>query len=397
VSTEVAKVLFAELETATKAGSSARRVEMLRRITDLFLSGADRLNEQQIGVFDDVLMRLIEPSETGTLAQLSAALSDICPVPRQVARQLAYHEAVAVARPVLEKCNRLADDDLIAIARTRSQDHLLAMSHRVSLGEPLTDVLVTRGDSVVSHALAANAGARFSQSGCAALVEKASRDDELVEKLVLRPDIPPDMFGELLARTTESVRSRLLQTAPPQLRGRIESTMVSIADRLVARAPKKLDFAETESEVLNLNRVGKLTDSIVSRFARDSEYAKVVAAIALLTSVGIDAIEALLRNPRAHGLVIACRAARLSWSTAGMILRNRQPYSGTTAGDNLKEVAAIFEQFPVSVAQRAILCWATQSAAKRTTSDPMLVLAANEAAAQATLPGRHLATESPQP
>src|SRR5689334_15794461 len=99
------------------AGSSAHRVEMLRRVTDLFLSDADRLNEQQIEVFDDVLMRLVERSETRALAQLSATLSDTPYAPRQVARQLAYHETVAVAGPVLLKCNRLADNDLIEIAR----------------------------------------------------------------------------------------------------------------------------------------------------------------------------------------------------------------------------------------------------------------------------------------
>ena len=396
MSTEVAKVLFAELETAMKAGSSARRVEMLRRITDLFLSGADRLSKQQIGVFDDVLMRLIEPGETGTLAQFSAALSDLSSVPRQVARQLAYHEAVAVARPVLEKCNHLADDDLIAIARMRSLEHLRTIAHRVSLGEPLTDVLVTRGDSVVSHALAANAGARFSQSGCAALVEKASRDNELVEKLVLRPDMPPDVCRELVAHMTDAVRSRLLEAAPPDLRDRIQSTLASVAEAHVAHPPKPLEFTDAEDEMLALNRVGKLTDSAVNRFARENQYAKVVASLALLTSVGIDAIELLLRNPRPDGLAVACRAARLTWSATGMILRNRRPYCGTAAG-HLQDVEGIFEQISVSVAQRAIRGWATQSVAARATSDPMLVLAANEEATRATMPARHPATGSPQP
>ena len=51
--------LIAELEDAVKNGSPEKRVDTLRRVTSLFLDETDRLNEQQIGVFDDVLVHLI--------------------------------------------------------------------------------------------------------------------------------------------------------------------------------------------------------------------------------------------------------------------------------------------------------------------------------------------------
>ena len=66
--------LIAELEEAVRSGSAEKRVETLRRITDLFLGEADRLNDAQVGVFDDVLGALIRRIETKALcgAQLSA-------------------------------------------------------------------------------------------------------------------------------------------------------------------------------------------------------------------------------------------------------------------------------------------------------------------------------------
>jgi hypothetical protein len=54
----------AELEDAIKCRSQEKRVETLRRITDLFLSDANRFNEAQIGVLDDVPCHLIERIET---------------------------------------------------------------------------------------------------------------------------------------------------------------------------------------------------------------------------------------------------------------------------------------------------------------------------------------------
>ena len=53
-----AAALVTDLEQALRSGTSERRVEMLRKMTDLFLSDADRLNEQQVKVFDDVLCLL---------------------------------------------------------------------------------------------------------------------------------------------------------------------------------------------------------------------------------------------------------------------------------------------------------------------------------------------------
>ena len=68
--------LIAELEGAVEGGSPARRAQMLRQVTHLLLSSANRLDERQISVFDDVLTRLIERVEAKMLAQLSTTLSD---------------------------------------------------------------------------------------------------------------------------------------------------------------------------------------------------------------------------------------------------------------------------------------------------------------------------------
>ncbi|MEH2569378.1 hypothetical protein [Bradyrhizobium sp. AZCC 2289] len=42
---------ISELDRAIEGGSPARRCQMLRQITNLFLAGADRLNESQVAGF----------------------------------------------------------------------------------------------------------------------------------------------------------------------------------------------------------------------------------------------------------------------------------------------------------------------------------------------------------
>ena len=69
--------LIAELEVAVKSGTPEKRVDTLRRVTNLFLEGSDRFNEQQISVFDDVLVHLIQRIESKALVQLSKSLAPV--------------------------------------------------------------------------------------------------------------------------------------------------------------------------------------------------------------------------------------------------------------------------------------------------------------------------------
>ena len=56
--------LMDELEEAVQGGSREKRIDTLRRITDLFLVAPAQLSNEQIGVFDDVLAHLIVRVET---------------------------------------------------------------------------------------------------------------------------------------------------------------------------------------------------------------------------------------------------------------------------------------------------------------------------------------------
>jgi uncharacterized protein (DUF2336 family) len=356
--------LIAELEGAVQGGSSERRVRMLRQVTDLFLSDADRLNEKQIGVFDDVLVCLIERVEARTLAQLSVKLSDTGCAPKEVVRQLAFHEEAAVAVPVLAKSNRLSDADLIEIARTRGQRHLLAISGRSSLAAPLTDVLLKRGDSSVSLALAKNSGARFSEAGYSSLVERAERDDTLAEKLGLRLDIPANLLRDLLAKAAAAVRDRLLKAAAPEMRSRIQQAIGFVAEQVGVDAPEPVDYSEAETKVLALNRAGKLGDQTINRFAIQEEHTNIVAALSLLSTVKIEAVEPLLRSSRPDGLIVACKAARLNWSTTMMILRCR-PGCPSLSKIEMAEAKEVFETLSLSAAQRTIRFWSARNSAAK--------------------------------
>jgi uncharacterized protein (DUF2336 family) len=344
--------LIADLEAAVSSGSPERRVLMLRRMTHLLLSNASDLNECQVGVFDDVLLRLIQRIEAPSLVQLSSTLTDLTPAPRQTVRRLARHDHIAVAAPLLLRSNSLSDEDLLEIARKFGQQHLLVISSRRTLKEELTDVLLKRGDMDVCRVLAKNAGAKFSESGYAALVAAAERNEDIAESLALRSDLPAALLRELLSKATDTVRLQLLKAAPAKVRQNIREALDSIAIHVSTKAPEPVIYSEAHSRIVALNNSGKLNDSTVNRFALRREATNVLASLSVLSGATIEAIEPLMEEKSCDGLIVACRASRLSWQTTLAIIRSRSV--SQLSEQELAHSKEKFERLLLSTAQRTV-------------------------------------------
>jgi uncharacterized protein (DUF2336 family) len=355
MSSATTAALIAELDGVVTSGSPERCMQILRLVTDLFLSDARRLDEAQITVFDEIIVRLIERVEIKTLARLSVILSETDMAPRQAIRRLAFHHDASVAAPVLTKSDRLSEQDLFEIANTCSQLHLLALAGRKNLDEALTDTLIRRADTNVANELARNGVARFSECGYATLVGRAERDESLTEKLGLRWDIPAALLRELLAKATDVVRARFLTASRPAPQLKLQAPQVT--------AEPPIDYSKAQSEVVALNRAGKLTDAMVNRFAVRNEFINVVAALSFMTEVKIEAIEPLIKSDRLYGLIVACKAARLDWATTRTIIRNR-PGCPPVTQQQLEQGLEVFESLLLSVAQWTIRYGSDRIAAK---------------------------------
>jgi uncharacterized protein (DUF2336 family) len=181
--------LVEEFEATLASGSVRRRIDILERITDLFISGARHYSKDQIDLFDDVMTRLVRTVVAKTRIEVAERLASIANAPAHLIRVLALDDEAEVAGPVLSQSACLADRDLQQAARTASQRHLLAIAQRASLSEAVTDILIERGDRDVIRSLVRHAGARFSKAGLHRLVDRSRSDEALVSELGSRLDV----------------------------------------------------------------------------------------------------------------------------------------------------------------------------------------------------------------
>ncbi|MFL5010091.1 DUF2336 domain-containing protein [Rhizobium sp.] len=337
---------------------------MLQQITTLFIDGAGGFGEDAVGLFDDVLSRLIEEIEIKARIELANRLAPIGNAPVKVVRRLATDHEISVAGPVLRQSPRLNDADLIGIAQTRSQAHLLAISSRAGIAEPVTDVLAKRGDREVARNLARNRTAQLSDVSFAALVGQAHSDIILAEGVGLRPDIPPRLFRELLLKATDVVQQRLLATADAATQAEIRRVLAKVSNEMGNKSRPR-DYTTARRLVTELRLKGRLNEPQVAEFAKNGRYEETVASLELLCGVPIDVVDRLMGGDRPDPILILCKAAGWGWPTARAVILSRPHVKcSSTALDN---AFSNFERLSPHTAQRVMRFWQA-----RTTATPQI-------------------------
>jgi uncharacterized protein (DUF2336 family) len=285
--------LAEELEAVVASGSTARRSDILSRVTDLFVYDANRYLPDQVELFGDVMARLARGMGAEARARLAGRLAPIANAPVNVIQMLALDENAKVAGSVLVQSERLAERDLLLIASSKGQPHLSALARREPLSQAVTDLLIARGDHAVLAALLRNRGARFSAAGWRRLHELSRSDETLAAELARR------------------------------------------SDREVDEHP----------------RIG--SEAEVYRRARDGKLVETAAALAILSGIPTDAVERALLNPRADVALVIAKAAGLSSITTEALVRLRTTDRGMSA-DDVAQILAKFNRLPRDSARRVL-------------------------------------------
>jgi uncharacterized protein (DUF2336 family) len=362
-----------EVEKVMNASSAEKRLETIKRVTDLFLASASSFDDEQIELFGVVLERLIKTIEIRTIADVSARIalaemsSQLAPVaqsPHSVIRYLAENDEIAIAGPVLAESARLSTGDLVQIAESKSEQHLLAMSGRWWLNEVVTDVILARRYPSVSRRIVKNPGARVSAAGFAIVVAQAESNPELAVETGIRVDLPPELRRQLLRSATEAVRSRLLAQAPPHVFEEIRNAIATVSAGVDREMAKVRDFAVAKRFVALLNTNGELNEATLLGFATQRKYEETVASLAVLSQSSIEVIRPLMQSVRDDGVLIPCKAARLSWETVVAILESRF-VTGSMGPQELQKAKSQFSRITNDHASRLLRFWQVRSASSQ--------------------------------
>src|ERR1700689_2997404 len=193
--TLTSEAVLSELDAALPEKSEDWRSAALRKVLDLFLSGAALYSGEQVALFDAVMGRLMPDTNRGALAEMSKRLAPVDNAPAGVMGRLARHADIAVCGPVLEHAKSLPDTDLVEIAdKDRVEANLLMkIAHRPLLSEAVTDVMLKRGNKAIQQAVIDNPDARMSETSFARVIMAIDGDKKLAATVAARAEVPEEL------------------------------------------------------------------------------------------------------------------------------------------------------------------------------------------------------------
>jgi uncharacterized protein (DUF2336 family) len=344
---------MADVESAIAHGSDTRRAEMLRRVTDLFIGHCPHYSEDEIALFDQVISLLVAEIETAARITLAAQLAPIPNAPQKVINRLATDEAIEVAWPVLAHSERVEENALIESAMMLSQQHLMAICRRDRISERVTDVLIARGERPVLASIADNPGARISELGYSTLVQRSEDDDDLMERIGVRPDIPRPLFLKLLTNASQQVRVRL-NAAHPHAPLHVDAAVTQASETIQALSREQSTRYEIAGAMIDsLHRAGQLRDVDVSRFADDGQFEETMVAVSLLCGLSVETVESTMTPERIETALVFVKAGGLSRATAKSVLHLCASTS-RLAGHDIDKALASFDRLKPATAQELV-------------------------------------------
>jgi uncharacterized protein (DUF2336 family) len=296
--------LIPELEQVVVHGSRQKRVDTLQRVTTLFLHGVGTYNELHVDLFDDVFGLLIENVESEARAKLSAGLASVTNAPPRVVRSLARDSDIAIAGPVLQLSPCLREADLVDIANTKGQAHLLAIASRPLLSEAVAEALMRRGATDVARRVA-----DISHP------QRRPEEDSAAPETASEIEVAPARAG---------VMSR--------------------------------DYSAAERSVLDLSNSGQLTEAVLTTLCHDGKYEEGVVALATLAKVPISIADRIMSSERPDPVLILGKAAGLGWPTVKAIFLARPDHKGAS-DEAFDEAFANYSRLSASTAQRVVRFW----------------------------------------
>ncbi|WP_305984146.1 DUF2336 domain-containing protein [Roseibium sp. MMSF_3544] len=346
-------VNFSEL---TGEAGSARRAELARHVATLFALTSERCSDEQVGIYDSVLFRLVDMVEAEVRKYVAEQMSGLRRGPQDTIRRLADDE-IEIAEPILVRSTILNDEDLIAIAEKRGNSHRYAIAQREVLSENVTDILVQEGDLKVKRKVASNDGASLSDTSMQSLISDAASDATLQNFLSDRGDLAEAHIASLVAIASDEVRKKLRESGRTE-----EAELVGEAADIAAKHMSnqywlgRYDFETAKSRVLLLAKRGMVNEAALRRFASEDRFAEVVVTFAYLVRCDVEELSHCMVSANPEAFIILAKAYGFSSISVGALL-SIGPWRHRLTPEVRSEAMAQFSRLSVAEAKRKMAHW----------------------------------------
>lgn len=338
--------------------SAESRSRLTAIILDLFDEQGGTLTERQRALMFGILQSVINDIEVSVRQAVAGRMALMDDVPRDIVSKLA-NDTINVAFPILEKSGLLRDEDLIEVIKLRTEEHMLAITMRQQVSEPVSDAIVETGRESVIVSLLRNANARISENTMGYLVEQSRRVDSFQEPILKREDLKPELAKRMFLWVSAALREHIVEQFDLD-KGTVDELLEQVTSEEIAATGANARQSKASELADALKDEGMVTVDILLTALAEGEVPLFIALFAKVTKLREFLVQRLVFEPGGEGLAIASKAIGMS---QGDFLRLFE-YSHLAKAGTHEEVAeqtpalrAFYSQMPRKAASDVLRMW----------------------------------------
>lgn len=339
--------------------SQARRKQLARTITDLFVEQSTELTDRERMLMFDILHKMIHDAEMDVRRTISKQLAEIEDAPRDLINILANDE-IEVAFPILRQSLVFQDEDLIEVIQHRTLEHQLAIAVRASVSEEVSDALVETGNETVINGLLNNQNAKLSSATMEYLIEESKRVDTFREPILNRNDLEPELAKRMYMWVSAALRHFIIEKYDFD-----ETVLDDLLEQTAAEEMESLDAAKdatskTDELAAKLEEEGSDTVKVMIQALREGEVSLFMTMFRRRTRLRDNLMKRIMFEPGGEGLAIACKASGIDideFSSIYILSRKARPASNMNDNQDTQRILEFFDQLTDKDAHQVMNRW----------------------------------------
>ncbi len=334
-------------------------VNTFRQLADLLLLPASMFHPHERAFAIDTLqfaLPSLSPLLRRQLAQRLSGLHDAAP---GLVSRLIRDPDIEVAEPLLRSETSGSYRDIRDILYSQCPERSMIIASRPVVDSEIAAQIVTNSERSVVLALLENRGARLSSAVVSALAERARREPELCEALVVRPEMYPSCALDLYWNVERNLRlyivGRFLEDA--SMIRRIVRSGVS-GSWILAGAPDMAAVPGSATPEDGTDQPGEAVERLVEAHC-EGDVDAAAAALAASTHVGEDTARRIVMDRGGDPLAVALKAANVSRKTFAEICGrwNEAGVAPFDTADHVEEISVMFDRLSRGGSKMALTYW----------------------------------------
>lgn len=261
------------LELAKQNTPDARGA-LLLAVADNLLRGIRSRSDNELGLFEEIALHVYNTVPEHDLVQLSRRLAPHERAPQNLAMKLA-EDRIEIAKPLLVHGGCFDQTHLLKLAKRINSDHLEFMAARSDIGLATSDTIVERGPASAQQVIVSNREIQLSRKALQTLIRKSVDDTVLREDLVLRSDLTPSIWQQMLPYVDNVMRNKLRETMET-VRSKEQLDQVARLKRIRRDLGTTLDTSDIKTLLRDTHNEGIEFNDLVTLLLQDNRLPHVI-------------------------------------------------------------------------------------------------------------------------